>query len=183
MIGTRLAPAARRCITATAAQRTFSTSRRLLKALPVQVTATGRGTQQTISCPGKPYSFQTDTYPVLGGKDSAPSPVAYCMASLGSCNQVTGAVVARDHGIKLGEWKVDVTGMLPTDVLVAGKQGNPNWESVEVKVRVQTDVTEKDKFDFFVSEVERRCPITALFKLSGVGYKSEWVNEPIPEES
>ena len=51
-------------------------------------------------------------------------------------------------------------------------------------VRVQTDVDEgsvegKEKFGFFVSEVERRCPITQLFKLSGVKYESEWVNEKL----
>lgn len=92
--------------------------------------------------------------------------------------------MARDHRIKVGQWDITVAGELPTDVLVEGKQGNPNWVSVDLKVKVQTDIdaTEgegKKKWEFFVSEVERRCPITQLFKLSGVRYNSEWVNEKL----
>ncbi|KAK3904178.1 OsmC/Ohr family, partial [Staphylotrichum tortipilum] len=146
--------------------------------LPVQITATGRGTHQTISVPGKPYTFTSDTYPILGGADSAPSPVVYSLASLSACNQVTGHVVARDHGIALGEWHVEVEGLLPTGVLVKGEQGNGNWEGVKIKVRVQTDAGEEG-FGKWVGEVERRCPITRLFKESGLRWESEWVNEKL----
>ncbi|KAK4149334.1 OsmC/Ohr family [Chaetomidium leptoderma] len=163
--------------------RPFSTTPSRLQLLPVQVTGTGTGTLQKVSVPGKAYSFTADTYPVLGGADSAPSPVVYSLASLSACNQVTGHVVARDHGIKLGAWSVAVDAQLPTDVLVGGaEEGNPNWESVRIRLRVQTDVEEGDRegrFGRFVSEVERRCPITQLFKLSGVRYESEWVNEKL----
>lgn len=130
----------------------------------------------------KPYQISTDTYTVLGGKDSAPSPVAYSLASLSSCNQVTGYVVAKDHNITLGEWHVTVHGVLPTAVLVQGEQGNPNWESITLKARVQTDIkggNDDPKFRHFVSEIERRCPITQLFIRSGVAFTSEWVNEPL----
>jgi hypothetical protein len=46
---------------------------------------------------------------------------------------------------------------------------------------VQTDIGkgEEAKWERFVSEVERRCPITALFKKSGLRWESEWVNEKI----
>ncbi|KAK3377593.1 OsmC family protein [Podospora didyma] len=151
--------------------------------IPVQVTGTGTGTVQSVAVKDKPYTFQADTYTALGGTDASPSPVAYALASLSSCNQVTGFVVARDHGIRLGKWKIKVDGVLPTAVLVGGaKEGNPNWESVRLEVRVQTDLNakgeeEEGRFRYFVDEVERRCPITQLFKLSGVRFESVWVNE------
>lgn len=150
--------------------------------LPVQVAGTGTGTLQHVTVPGKSYTFVSDTYPVLGGADSAPSPVVYALASLSACNQVTGHVVARDHGITLGKWNVEVDGQLPTGVLVQGLKeedvGGPNWEAVSLRVRVQTDV-EGEKWDRFVSEVERRCPITRLFRDSGLKYESTWVNEKL----
>jgi len=37
----------------------------------------------------------------------------------------------------------------------------------------------RDRDGEVVKEVERRCPITQLFKLSGVGYGIKWVNEPL----
>jgi organic hydroperoxide reductase OsmC/OhrA len=92
---------------------------------------------------------------------------------------VTGSLVAKDHGITLGKWHVTAHGQLPTAVLVGGQQGNPNWESVALTVRVQSDAKDDAEFQHFVSEVERRCPITQLFKLSGVQYSSEWVNEAL----
>lgn len=160
--------------------RLFSTTRpRPSDTLPVRVSGTGTGTVQQLSVPGKAYTFTADTYPLLGGGDSAPSPVVYSLASLSSCNQVTGHVVARDHGIALGKWEVEVEADLPTAVLVKGAaEGNPNWEAVRLRVKVQTDA-EGAKWERFVSEVERRCPITRLFKLSGVKWDSEWVNEKL----
>ncbi|CAK7205147.1 hypothetical protein SEUCBS139899_007912 [Sporothrix eucalyptigena] len=187
-----VAASLRRSLTAAVAPRVtphisraaFSaTSRAASGTLPVRVHGEGTGTKQSLSVPDKPYTFSSDTYTVLGGGDTSPSPVVYSLASLGSCNQVTGSLVARDHGIRLGRWSVDVEGALPTDVLVKGApEGNPNWESVTLKVSVQTDIaggTNDPKFQHFVSEVERRCPITALFRLSGVKLTSEWVNESL----
>ncbi|KAK4638741.1 hypothetical protein QC761_704870 [Podospora bellae-mahoneyi] len=175
--------------TATRAVRTLSTSATKSSSIPLRICGRGTGTQQTITIKDKPYSIQTDTYPVLGGADSAPSPVAYSLASLTSCNQVTGAKVAEDHGIKLGQWNVRLDAVLPTDVLIKGKcEGNPNWESVKLFVRVQTNILESVKgdnleadarFRHFVREVERRCPITQLFKRSGVQYENlEWSGNP-----
>ncbi|KAK3337565.1 OsmC family protein [Cercophora scortea] len=119
--------------------RAFSSTSSHPQSIPLSIRGRGTGTAQTISIKDKPYTIAADTYTVLGGSDSAPSPVAYSLASLSACNQVTGFVVARDHGIKLGEWDVKVDAVLPTDVLVGGAEGNPNWESVVVSVRVQTD--------------------------------------------
>ncbi|KAK3987504.1 OsmC/Ohr family [Cladorrhinum sp. PSN332] len=164
------------------ATRVFSTTPRRLQSIPLQITGTGTGTQQHITIADKAYTISTDTYTTLGGQDSQPSPVSYSLASLSSCNQVTGSVVAKNHGIRLGKWHVTVDALLPTAVLVNGEQGNPNWESVKLKARVQTDIPAEDKdgkFKLFVREVERRCPITQLFKLSGVKFESEWVNEEL----
>ncbi|KAK4137090.1 hypothetical protein BT67DRAFT_374491 [Trichocladium antarcticum] len=182
MAPTAAAPTfAQRALSTTAARRSGQSP-----ALPVHISSTGTGTLQTVTVPGKAYTFAADTYPVLGGTDAAPSPVVYSLASLSACSQVTGHVVARDLGIRLGGWRVDVAARLPTATLVSGAEGNPNWESVAVTLRVQTDLAgggtaaeEEERFRHFASEVERRCPITQLFKLSGVRYESEWVNEKL----
>ncbi|OQU95307.1 hypothetical protein CLAIMM_01533 [Cladophialophora immunda] len=192
MFRTRVAPAAKRCLSARQTQsalhrplvnfRQFSGSASVLQSLPVRIHGRGTGTLQTIDVEGKPYKIQTDTYQVLGGNDSAPSPVSYSLASLGSCTQVTGSVVAKDHNIKLGQWDVAVEGLLPTAVLVKGEQGNPNWERIVLTVKVQTDIkggNDDPKFRHFVAEAERRCPITQLFIRSGVAFSSEWTNVPL----
>ncbi|KAF5594083.1 hypothetical protein FPANT_4966 [Fusarium pseudoanthophilum] len=146
--------------------------------LPVQISCQGSGLIQTISVKDKSYKFSTDAPKVIGGQESHPSPIAYTLASLSSCNQVTGALVAKDHGLTLGKWRVSVEGQLPTAVFVAGEQGNPNWESVDLEISVQTNADDA-AFGHFIAEVERRCPIAQLFKRSGVAYKSNWINESL----
>ncbi|RMZ79650.1 hypothetical protein DV738_g3137, partial [Chaetothyriales sp. CBS 135597] len=163
--------------------RKFSGSVALLdKAIPVRIHGRGTGVAQTIDVEGTPFKIQTDAYRVLGGHEASPSPISFSLASLGSCAQVTGSVVAGNHNIKLGEWHVTVEGLLPTAVFVEGKEGNPNWDNVELKIRVQTDIeggSDDPKFKQYVSEVERRCPMVQLFMRSGLKFKREWVNLPI----
>ncbi|RMD43329.1 hypothetical protein DV735_g1816, partial [Chaetothyriales sp. CBS 134920] len=154
----------------------------LTEGIPVRIHGRGTGVAQIIDVEGTPFKIQTDAYRVLGGNGASPSPISFSLVSLGSCAQVTGSVVARDHNIKLGEWHVAVDGLLPTAVFVQGKEGSPNWDNVELKVRVQTDIeggSDDAKFKHFVSEVERRCPMVQLFKRSGLKFESEWVNLPV----
>jgi len=108
--------------------RAISITTPKLQAIPLRIDGHGTGTIQKVSIEGKPYQFTADTYTLLGGQDSAPSPVSYFLAlpglllprpprsptsspspvsyflaSLSTYNQVTGFVVAKDHGIILGE--------------------------------------------------------------------------------
>lgn len=142
--------------------------------LSIEVRGSGTGLAQTIASP--PYTIVTDTYKTLGGTETAPSPLSYSLAGLAGCNQVTGGLVARDLGIKLGKWEVEVKGELDSAVLVKGsKEGHGNWDSVEVKIKVETDA-DPAKFELFRDETERRCPLSQLFIRSGVAWKNEWVN-------
>jgi len=150
---------------------------RTASTLPLAVRGTGTGVSQTIT--SGPLTIESDTYKALGGNEAAPSPLAYSLASLSGCQQVTGALVAKDLGIKLGKWEVEVSGLLDTDMLVKGTQakreGEGNWENVDVRVKVETDADEK-VFKVFRAETERRCPLSQLFIRSGVKWKNEWVN-------
>jgi putative redox protein len=150
---------------------------RAASTLPLTVRGTGTGVAQRISAGS--FKIETDTYKALGGNETAPSPLVLSLASLSGCQQVTGALVAKDLGIKLGKWEVEVNGVLDTNVLVKGtqaiKEGEGNWESIDVKVRVETDVDD-EKFEIFREETERRCTLSQLFKRSGVKWKNEWQN-------
>ena len=66
---------------------------------------------------------------------------------------------------------MSVTGQLNPAVLVGGEQDNGgakgNWSSIDLEVKVESDA-EEDAFQKWASETERRCPVTQLFKQSGV---------------
>lgn len=148
--------------------------------LSVAIRGNGSGLAQSVTTTD-PYTINMDTYKSLGGTETAPSPLSTSLASLSGCTQVTGVLVARDQGIKTGKWEVDVRGKLDASVLVKGAtEGTGNWDSVEVVVRVETDLGEgeadRERFELFRSETERRCPLSQLFIRSGMKWKNEWVN-------
>jgi len=148
--------------------------------VPFVLTATGTGTAQHLTAAGDAgHQFSTDAYPAFGGQDAAPSPLFYALGSLTSCNQVTATLVAKDLGIRLGAWSFEVQGDLDTSVLVGGAEGNANFDRVSVRATVETDASE-EQFATLVAETERRCPVTQLFKRSGVEWDNQWENAPLP---
>ncbi|MPQ98790.1 OsmC family peroxiredoxin [Modestobacter sp. I12A-02628] len=147
--------------------------------VPFTHTATGTGVAQRVTVGGDAgHVVDVDTHPAFGGQDAAPSPLSYVLAALSSCNQITASIVAGELGVALGAWSFEVGGDLDTAVLVSGADGNANFDSVRLVVRVQTDAT-PEQFDRLVAETERRCPVTQLFRRSGLVYESTWTATPL----
>lgn len=147
--------------------------------VPFVVDAEGTGVAQRLVVAGDhEHVFTADTYPSFGGDDAAPSPLSYLLGALTSCNQVTGSLVASSLGIQLGRWSFHIQGDLDPSVIAGGAEGNANFDKVAVKVTVETDAAE-DVFETFHSETERRCPVTQMFKRSGLAYTSEWRRAPL----
>lgn len=148
--------------------------------VPFVLHGEGTGVAQKLTAAGDAgHVFHADAYPAFGGADSAPSPLFYALGALTSCNQVTARLVAKDLGIQLGRWTFEVQGDLDTAVLVAGAEGNANFHRVEVRATVETDAGE-EQFATLVAETERRCPVSQLFKRSGLEFVNDWSRAALP---
>lgn len=148
--------------------------------VPFAVHGEGTGVHQTLTAAGDAgHVFHADAYPAFGGADSAPSPLFYALGALTSCNQVTASLVAKDLGVQLGKWTFDIQGDLDTAVLVGGAEGNANFDRVEVRASVETDAT-AEQFERLISETERRCPVTQLFRRSGLEFVNDWSRAELP---
>ncbi|MDO9378255.1 MAG: OsmC family protein [Nocardioidaceae bacterium] len=151
--------------------------------VPFVVDGQGTGVAQQLTVAGEnAHTFTSDTYPAFGGDDAAPSPLSYVLGALTSCNQITAQIVAKDLGVTLGEFTFSARGDLDPSVMAAGAEGNANFDAVTVQASVQTDADEAT-FATLVSEVERRCPVTQLFKRSGLEYDSSWTAVPLAAAS
>ncbi|PWJ49063.1 Uncharacterized OsmC-related protein [Quadrisphaera granulorum] len=147
--------------------------------VPFVVDAEGTGVAQRLVVAGDhEHVFTADTYPSFGGEDAAPSPLSYLLGALTSCNQVTGSLVASGLGIAVGRWSFHIQGDLDPSVIAGGAEGNANFDSVSVRVTVETDADEST-FATFRTETERRCPVTQMFKRSGLAYTSAWHRVPL----
>jgi uncharacterized OsmC-like protein len=139
---------------------------------------TGTGVAQSIRTEGSPHVIATDAHPAFGGQDAAPSPLAYVLAGLTSCTQVTAQVVARDLGLRLGRFDIALQADLDTAVLATGAKGNGNFSAVRLDVSVETDAT-AEQFARLQAETERRCPVSQLYRQSGVPITGSWTQQAL----
>ncbi|MDR6173981.1 putative redox protein [Nocardioides zeae] len=146
--------------------------------VPFVVRGEGTGVAQQLHVPGSQHRFETDAYPAFGGQDAAPSPLFYALGALTSCNQVTAQLVAKDLGITLGRFEFEVQGDLDTAVLVGGADGNANFDRVTVTATIESDASPED-FARLESETDRRCPVSQLFRRSGLELATTWSQAPL----
>jgi uncharacterized OsmC-like protein len=139
---------------------------------------TGTGVAQSIRTEGSPHLIATDAHPAFGGQDTAPSPLAYVLAGLTSCTQVTAQVVARDLGIRLGRFDIALRADLDVAVLATGADGNGNFSSVNLQVSIETDAT-PEQFGRLQAETERRCPVSQLYRQSGIAISGAWTQRAL----
>lgn len=78
----------------------------------------------------------------------------------------------------MGEFRFEVQGDLDTAVLVKGAEGNANFDTVTVTAVVESNATD-EQFAEFVSETERRCPVSQLFVRSGLEFVNNWTQAPL----
>jgi uncharacterized OsmC-like protein len=135
----------------------------------------GAGVLQTLSIENSKHAIRVEGHPAFGGKDSAPSPLDYALASVAACNQVTSVIVARELGVELGAFDIDVRAELDNSVLIFGVDGESNFSRLFLEVVVETNADDAT-FQKLAREVERRCPLTRLFAGSGVDVVSAWRN-------
>lgn len=148
--------------------------------VPFAVSGQGTGVAQTVSVPGASYLIETDAYPAFGGKDEHPSPLAYTLASLSSCNQVTSSIVARELGITIESVSFDVTADFNPTTMTTGthREGETTFQNLKVVATIATDADD-EQFATLQSETERRCPVSELFRLAGVKSTTEWHRAPV----
>lgn len=138
------------------------------------VSGAGTGVAQTVAVKGADYVIQTDAYPAFGGKDAHPSPLAYTLASLSSCNQVTSQIVAKELGITIGAVTFDVSADFdPTTMTTGGESPDATFQDLRITAEITTDAA-ADQFDRLRDEVARRCPVSVLFARAGVKITNDW---------
>jgi putative redox protein len=149
--------------------------------IPFSLHGTGTGVLNTITVEGSQHAVTMEGHPAFGGTESHLSPLDLVLSSLVACTQVTGKIVSTGmKGSKLGAWDIKLESRLDNSVLVFGEDGPSNFSDVTLTVTVENNMSDTE-FEHFISEIERRCPITTLFRGSGVEYKTQWTNAPLAD--
>jgi uncharacterized OsmC-like protein len=110
------------------------------------------------------HTFTVDEPPALGGGGTAPNPVEYALASLGSCQAITYRFWAAQLGITLDtlsvrvEGDLDIRGFLGFDDRV-----RPGFSTVRIEVSV-TGPDAPERYQQLAAAVDEHCPVLDLFR-------------------
>ncbi|MBU8816803.1 OsmC family protein [Mycolicibacterium goodii] len=120
----------------------------------------GRGTGVYHAAHGADASLPVlvDGDPAFGGAGRAPGPFEHLLGSLSACCQITAEIVAGSRGWSLRGFRSTTEARFDNRVLVRGRPGTSHFESVDIGVEIDADLTAEQVREL-EAEVERRCPI------------------------
>ena len=105
------------------------------------------------------FSFLVDEPNELGGQDLAANPVEYVLAGYAGCLNVVINLVAKELGIKLYDFKININGNIDAAKFLGhSEKGRAGFQSLEVEIDFVTNATQ-ESIDFLLKNVKQRCPI------------------------
>lgn len=84
----------------------------------------------------------TDEPDWLAGHDTAPNPVEYVLAAIGSCLSVGYAAAASAQGVELRSLEIEVKGNVDLRVFLGLSEGHAGYSRIEVTTYVDSDAAE-----------------------------------------
>uniref|UniRef100_A0A7C3J6M0 OsmC family peroxiredoxin n=1 Tax=candidate division WOR-3 bacterium TaxID=2052148 RepID=A0A7C3J6M0_UNCW3 len=114
----------------------------------------------TIESDIRGHKIYVDQPQGMGGVDKGPTPLEYLFVSLGGCIASIARIVANQRGLKIENFKVDVSGDVDLDTLLGkSRENRAGFLKIIVKVSFDSDMTKEEK-EKFLEEVDSRCPIS-----------------------
>lgn len=105
------------------------------------------------------FNFLVDEPNELGGQDLAANPVEYLLAGYAGCLNVVINLVAKELGIKLYDFKININGNIDAAKFLGhSEDGRAGFQSLDVDIDFVTNATQ-ESVDFLLKNVKRRCPI------------------------
>lgn len=110
------------------------------------------------------FSVGVDEPPALAGQDTAPNPVEYILAALGSCQEITYRLYADAFGIPLKNVSVQLSG----DIDLRGffnvdPQVRPGYQRINAEVFIDSPAPAAD-IARLKETVDRHCPVLDILR-------------------
>ena len=104
------------------------------------------------------FTFPVDAPEALGGTDTAPNPVEYVLAALGTCQEIVYATYARLLGIPLERVAVRVTGDLDPRGFFGVADVPAGFRSIQYDVAI-TSPAGREEIARLMRAVDAHCPV------------------------
>jgi putative redox protein len=122
----------------------------------------GDGLNSTVAI--RQFCVEVDEPAGLGGTDTAPNPVEYVLAALGSCQEITYRLYADALGIPLNGVSVELTGAIDLrGFFNVAQDVRPGYRKIKAKVTLDSPAPEAD-LARLKDIVDRHCPVLDILR-------------------
>jgi putative redox protein len=147
----------------------FTGTQAALGEQPAQAEATfeaqsrlGHGLNSAVAI--RQFSVGVDEPPGLGGQDTAPNPVEYVLAALGSCQEITYRLYADSLGIPLNNVSVALKGVIDLrGFFNVDDSVRPGYQRIEAEVIIDSPASEQE-LRRLKEIVDSHCPVLDILR-------------------
>jgi uncharacterized OsmC-like protein len=119
------------------------------------------------------FRFVTAEPEKIGGNNEGPTPMEYVLGALNGCLGVVVELVAKEQGIPLHDLKISSTGLVDQRGLFGTADVSPQFQSVDVVVRLATSAPSA-KLATLQQQALKRCPVYNLIRDSKARIDITW---------
>jgi uncharacterized OsmC-like protein len=95
----------------------------------------------------------------LGGTDTGMNPMELLLGALGGCQAITAEIFAKQLGMKLDEFRVDIEGDFDFDTFTPQAiEAQKGYKEIRCVFHVKCDASE-EKIEEFIEMIENSCPV------------------------
>jgi len=122
----------------------------------------GSGLDSTVAI--RQFKVGVDEPAGLGGQDTAPNPVEYVLAALGSCQEITYRLYADALGIPLNGVSVRLTGTIDlSGFFNVDDSVRPGYQGIRAEVTLDSPASDAD-LARLKEIVDRHCPVLDILR-------------------
>jgi uncharacterized OsmC-like protein len=130
--------------------------------------------------------FYVDEPKKLGGRNSGPTPLETTLAALNSCSAMIAHVLRLEQKFDLKGIRFETDGFVEVRRVEMKRTGKKyseiepladHYQRVVQNVYIETSESE-ERVQFLGAEIERLCPLQALFRHANVEMEINWIRQP-----
>lgn len=130
--------------------KTFkATAKKLDKGMQVEVSAAG-------------FKMIFDEPEAMGGTNQGMNPMSGALGVMGACQTIVAFMFAKQHGIELEDFYVDIEGDMDMNHLMGKTVGRTGFQEVRYQMHFKSDADE-EKLEEFADFIEKTCPVSDTF--------------------
>ena len=137
--------------------------------MPMQIKIHGKSESATkLNISAGKFRMVIDEPEQMGGSNEGPSPVQVLLMALAGCLNVTAHEVAKQNNLGLKSLNIEINGNLDACTFMGCNDKNrAGFENIEINLNAKFESYQtQNAIDLWLSETERRCPVTDNIKSS-----------------